>query len=134
MWEPTIWLASSVDDGQRQAILAAWYGIRERYGTLAREIRRLLDPEIDPSVPAGAIYTITHRLKDELRLCEKLEGEPQQDAVTADSFASLVKDLLGIRVVCLRLSDVERVEHFLDSLVSEGRLRLLEGPARKKTF
>jgi len=123
-----------MDERQRQAILAAWYGMRERYETLAREVRRLLDPDIDPSVPAEAIYTITHRLKDEQRLCEKLEAEAQQEAVTADNFASLVKDLLGIRIVCPRLSDVERVEHFLQSLIDEKRLRLLEGPDRKQTF
>ena len=101
---------------------------RERYGAS-------FDPDIDPSVPAEAIYTITHHLKGERRLCEKLEAEARpQEAVTADNFASLVKDLLGIRIVCLRLSDVERVEEFLQSLIDEGRLRLLEGPDRKQTF
>lgn len=108
-----------MEEAQRQAILASWYGMRERYETLAREVRRLLDPDIDPSVPAEAIYTITHRLKGEQRLCEKLEAEAQQEAVTADNFASLVKDLLGIRIVCLRLSDVERVAEFLQSLIDE---------------
>lgn len=123
-----------MDSAQRQAILGAYYSARRSYDTLASELRRLLDPEIDPSVPAEAIYTIKHRLKDEGRLVEKLEEEAATREVTAENFALHCKDILGIRIVCLRLSDVDRVEVFLQSLADEGRLRFQEGPERKKTF
>jgi hypothetical protein len=119
---------------ERSAVLAAYYGSRERYDRLAREIERLFDDGIDPAVPASAIYTIKHRHKDESRLIEKLDEAAQKHSVTPENYADYVSDLVGVRVVCLLLSDVDRVEAFIQSLAEEKRLKLIEGPEHKKTF
>lgn len=65
---------------------------------------------------------------------EKIEAASETEEVTRDNFATFVRDILGMRIVCLRLSDVARVEDFIASLRDEDKVRFVEGPIRKKTF
>lgn len=116
------------------SILRSYYASKERYGKVADEIRRLFDAAIDPSVPSDSIYTITHRLKHEDRLLEKVKQKAVRTAVNESNYQRRIEDLLGLRIVCLRLSDVEKVERFLDSLRKEGKLIFVKGPTRKQTF
>lgn len=119
---------------EKQAVLAAYYSARESYHTLAREIRRLFDSDIDPTVPAECIYTITHRLKDEDRLIEKLERDADGTSISPENYAGRCTDILGMRIVCLRLADVDRLEGFVESLRDSRRLKIHKGPERKRTF
>lgn len=117
---------------REKEILAAFYAAAAKYEKVAQELRRLLDPDIDPSVPFEAIYTIKHRLKDEGRLVEKLAKAP--DECGPESYRDFIDDLLGMRIVCLRLSDVDKIEEFVNSLIAEEKLRLVREPEKKKTF
>jgi len=45
-----------------------------------------------------------------------------------------VGDLLGIRLICLRLSDIKRVEAYLGLLAEEKILRFLGEPDQKRSF
>jgi GTP pyrophosphokinase len=118
--------------GREAEILADYYAARGRYEKVVQEIERLLDADIDPSVPSDAIYTIKHRLKDEARFLEKLAAATKK--VTLENYVDHIDDLLGMRIVCLLLSDVDRVEEFLDSLIDEKKLRSLRPKDKKKTF
>lgn len=122
---------------ERDKILLSFYRANPNYEKLAQEIRRLL--ETDPSFPTGSLYTIKHRIKDEERLIEKIDEKNKKrrkrdSLVDASNYQKRIEDLLGIRVVCLRLSDVEKVEQYLDSLREEGKLVLVRKPKRKQTF
>lgn len=123
-----------MEDAVRNEFLTAYYGSLTSYERVAAEVRRLFDLELDPSVPATAIYTINHRVKGEQRFLEKIEEATKENEVTRENFGEYVRDMLGIRIVCLRLSDVEKIEEFIASLRDEDKLRFVEGPNRKKTF
>jgi ppGpp synthetase/RelA/SpoT-type nucleotidyltranferase len=45
-----------------------------------------------------------------------------------------IGDLLGVRMICLRLSDVEKVEAYLRLLSEEKILRFVKGPDQKRSF
>lgn len=122
---------------ERDKLLLSFYRAKPRYEKLALEIRRLL--ETDPSFPTGSLYTIKHRIKDEDRLIEKIDERNKKkrkrdSPIDASNYQKRIEDLLGIRIVCLRLSDVEKVEQYLDSLREEGKLVFVRKPKRKQTF
>ena len=43
-------------------------------------------------------------------------------------------DLLGVRLICLRLSDLRKVEAYLELLVEEKILRFIRKPDYKRSF
>jgi hypothetical protein len=45
-----------------------------------------------------------------------------------------VGDLLGVRLICLRLSDIQKVETYLELLVEEKILRFIRKPDYKRSF
>ncbi len=47
---------------------------------------------------------------------------------------SLSSDLLRVRIICLRLSDVEKVEAYLKLLSEENILSFVKGPDQKRSF
>lgn len=114
----------------------AWYQSRERYALLAEEFHRLLDH--DQRFPHGSVYTVKHRLKSQHRLIEKLDAlRPEElhgTVVDAATFQDHITDLLGMRVICLRVSDLEKVQQYLTSLQAENSLLVLDGPTKKETF
>ena len=116
------------------AILQSYYSSKDRYEKLAQEITRLFDGDIDPSVPVGSIYTIKFRIKAEHRLLEKIEQAGRKGQIDIQNYQRKVPDILGLRIVCLRLSDVEKVERYLASLRKEGKLVFVRGPEKKQTF
>lgn len=119
---------------ERDAIQRSYYASRDRYEKLAGEIRRVFDSDIDPSVPTRSIYTIKHRIKSVDRLLEKITKTSVTQRITPDNYQERVKDILGIRIVCLRLSDVGAVANFLLSLRKERKLHFVCGPEKKQTF
>ena len=68
---------------QREAILISFLNEKEKYKKLAEYIVHLIRD--DPSSPKESLHTIIYRIKDELRLIEKINrlnkeleaGEPQ---------------------------------------------------------
>lgn len=122
---------------QKEAILISFFKVKEKYEKLAEYIVHLIMD--DPSSPKESLHTITYRIKDEARLIEKIDEENKQLGVeaapiTQKNFQERVGDLLGIRLICLRLSDIKKVEAYLGLLAEEKILRFIRKPDQKKSF
>jgi ppGpp synthetase/RelA/SpoT-type nucleotidyltranferase len=129
--------AKSQTDTQTAEIQNTWYKLRDRYQLLAEELHRLLDE--DERFPRGSVYTVKHRLKSERRLIQKIEDlnsrqEHTKSPITASTFQDHIADLLGMRIICLRLSDLKKVQEYISSLQAENSILVLEGPVQKETF
>jgi len=126
----------TLTDTEKADIKVAWYQTRDQYQKLAEELHRLLDQ--DQTFPHGSVYTVKHRLKSPDRLIEKLcalaPDATQGEKVNAATFPNHIADLLGMRVICLRVSDLEKVKKYLEALKNEGSLEVLDGPTEKQTF
>ena len=57
----------------REAILISFFNEKERYKKLAEYMVHLIRD--DPSSPKGSLHTIVYRIKDELRLIEKIDKQ-----------------------------------------------------------
>ncbi|MCH8995167.1 MAG: GTP pyrophosphokinase [Chloroflexi bacterium] len=94
--------------------------------------------ETDPDYPADSVHTIWHRVKSEERLIEKIDAENNRrrgrTAITADNYERYVRDILGLRIVCLRLSDVDEVAKYLESLRRDQKLTFLAKPKKMQSF
>jgi len=124
-------------ESQNEAILISFLNEKERYRKLAEYIVRLIQD--DPSSPKQSLHTIIYRVKDELRLCEKInwlnkELAPGEPPITEGNYQERIGDLLGVRIICLRLSDIEKVEAHLKLLSEENILRFAKGPDKKRSF
>lgn len=122
---------------QREAILISFLNEKGKYKKLAEYIVQLIQD--DPSSPKESLHTIIYRIKDELRLVEKInrlnkELEPGVPSITEKNYPARVGDLLGVRIICLRLSDVEKLEAYLKLLSEENILSFVKGPDRKRSF
>jgi len=122
---------------QREAILISFFNEKEKYKKLAEYMVQLIQD--DPSSPKESLHTIIYRIKDELRLIEKInrlnkELEAGKPSITKKNYQARVFDLLGVRIICLRLSDVEKVESYLKLLAEENILSFVKGPDRKRSF
>ncbi|MGD9271000.1 MAG: RelA/SpoT domain-containing protein [Syntrophobacterales bacterium] len=122
---------------QKEAILISFFKVKEKYEKLAEYIVHLIRD--DPSSPKESLHTITYRIKDEARLIEKIDEENKQlgdeaAPITQKNFQERVGDLLGIRFICLRLSDIKRVEAYLGLLAEEKILRFIRRPDQKRSF
>jgi ppGpp synthetase/RelA/SpoT-type nucleotidyltranferase len=123
-----------IQEPERTAIQNGWYKTRDKYAQLADELHRLLDK--DQRFPHGSVYTVKHRLKSERRLLEKLDNATPTDGVpiNAFNFHEHIADLLGLRIICLRVSDLQKIQEYLTQLQAENALLVLEGPIQKETF
>ena len=122
---------------QRNNILISFFKVKEKYEKLAGYIVRLIRD--DPSVPKESIHTILYRIKDEARLIEKIDQENSSSAnnvksITHKNFQERIGDIIGIRVICLRLSDIVNVETYLELLVEEKILNFMREPDHKRSF
>jgi putative GTP pyrophosphokinase len=122
---------------QREAILISFLNEKEKYKKLAEYIVQLIQD--DPSSPKESLHTIIYRIKDELRLIEKInrlnkELEAGVLSITDKNYPARVGDLLGVRIICLRLSDIEKVESYLNLLSEEDILSFVKGPDQKRSF
>jgi len=122
---------------QKEDILVAFFKEKRKYEELAEYIVHLIRE--DPSSPNESLHTIIYRLKDEARLIEKIDEENKrleagEEPITHKNFRERVGDLLGIRLICLRLSDIKRVEAYLGLLVEEKILRFIRNPDQKRSF
>ena len=122
---------------EKDKVLIRFYEVTSNYESLAQEFHRILDN--DHRFPHSAVYTVKHRIKDSQRLIEKIEYENENarksvKPITHENFTRRISDLLGVRIVVLRLSDVDKVKDYLDMLVEEKRLKIVGKPTEKKTF
>jgi ppGpp synthetase/RelA/SpoT-type nucleotidyltranferase len=122
---------------QKEAILVAFLKEKEKYEQLAEYIFHLIRD--DPSSPKESLHTIMYRIKNEARLLEKIDEDNKQAGhetapITKDDFQERIGDLLGIRLICLRLSDINKVEAYLGFLADEKILRFIDKPDQKRSF
>jgi putative GTP pyrophosphokinase len=122
---------------QKEAILISFLNKKEQYKRLAEYIVQLI--QNDPSSPKESLHTIIYRIKDELRLIEKInkQNEKLEDGVPPieeENYQARVGDILGVRIICLRLSDIEKVEIYLKLLSEENILNFVKGPEQKRSF
>ena len=122
---------------QKEAILVSFFKEKEKYEKLAEFILHLIRD--DPSSPKESLHTIIYRIKDYARLIDKIDEENKHskaDAapITHKNFQNMVGDLLGIRLICLRLSDIKRVEAYLELLAEEKILTFIRKPEHKRSF
>ena len=122
---------------QKDAILISFFKEKEKYEKLAEYIISLIWD--DPSAPKESLHTITYRIKDKVRLIEKIEEENKKPEnktapVTPKNFKKKIEDLLGVRLICLRLSDIDRVKTYLELLADEKILRFIREPDHKRSF
>ena len=122
---------------QKEAILISFLNEKERYKKLAEYIVHLIRD--DPSSPKESLHTIVYRIKDELRIIEKIDKQNREleagaPPITEKNYRTRVGDLLGVRIICLRLSDIEKIEAYLGLLSEERILRFVKGPDQKRSF
>ena len=94
---------------QKEAILISFLNEKERYKKLAEYIVHLIRD--DPSSPKESLHTIVYRIKDKLRIIEKIDKQNREleagaPPITEKNYRTRVGDLLGVRIICLRLSDI----------------------------
>jgi putative GTP pyrophosphokinase len=122
---------------QKEAILISFLNEKERYKRLAKYIVHLISD--DPASPKESLHTIVYRIKDELRIIEKIDKQNKEleagaPPITEKNYQARVGDLLGVRIICLRLSDIGKVEAYLGLLSEEKILRFVKGPDQKRSF
>ena len=122
---------------QKEAILISFLNEKVRYKKLAEYIVHLIGD--DPSSPKDSLHTIIYRIKDELRIIEKIDKQNKEieagaPPITEKNYQTRVGDLLGVRIICLRLSDIEKVEAYLRLLSEEKILHFVKGPDQKRSF
>ena len=122
---------------QKEDILISFFKQKEKYEKIAEYIVHLIRD--DPSSPRESLHTVIYRIKDNARLIEKIDEENKHLCVeavpiTQRNFQKRVGDLLGIRLICLRLSDIKRVEEYLGLLAEEKILRFIRKPDHKRSF
>jgi len=122
---------------QKEAILISFLNEKVRYKKLAEYIVHLIGDDL--SSPKDSLHTIIYRIKDELRLIEKIDKQNKEleagaPPITEKNYQTRVGDLLGVRIICLRLSDIEKVEAYLRLLSEEKILHFVKGPDQKRSF
>ncbi|MFW9847418.1 MAG: hypothetical protein ACFFD6_11760, partial [Candidatus Thorarchaeota archaeon] len=127
----------NMNKNQKEAILLSFLNEKDRYRRLAEYILQLM--KNDPLMPKESLHTIIYRIKDESRLIEKIIKENQKTAhdlpaIVEQNYQERINDLLGVRMICLRLSDVENVEAYLKLLSEDNIITFLNGPEHKRSF
>ena len=122
---------------RKEAILLSFLKEKEKYKRLAEFIVDLIQD--DPSAPEESLHTVIYRIKDESRLIEKIDMlnsrvESDKEIITGKNYQAAIPDLLGVRIICLRLSDVGKIEGYLNLLAKEKIIRFIKGPEQKNTF
>jgi len=122
---------------QKEAILISFLKEKQRYEKFADYMIHLIKD--DPASPKESLHTIIYRIKDKVRLIEKIDEENKQvkgdeTLITLKNFKERIGDLLGIRLICLRLSDIEALKAYLGLLVDEKILRFIRKPDHKRSF
>ena len=121
----------------KESIIISFIRSKERYKKLAEYIVDLIGN--DPAFPKDRLHTMIYRIKGEERIIEKIEDENSKlkrgtSPIEEKNFKARIGDLAGIRFICLRLSDIDKVDEYLRFLAEEKILRILKGPDKKRSF
>lgn len=121
----------------KEVLLIAFLKEKIKYEKLGDYILHLIKD--DPSAPKNHFHTITYRIKEEKRFIEKIEKENKnlcngQPPITVKNFKERVGDLLGLRLICLRLADIKILEAYFHYLVEENIFKFVEKPKQKRSF
>lgn len=122
---------------EQDALIIAFLKEKIKYEKLGDYILHLIRD--DPASPKNNFHTITYRIKEENRFIEKIEREnkslpPGQPPITVKNFRERMRDILGIRLICLRLDDIKIIESYLVDLVKKNIFQFTEKPKQKKSF
>jgi len=122
---------------QKENIIISFFKKKERYKKLAEYFIKLI--ENDPSYPKESLHTITYRIKNESRLIEKIDKynsvlEDGKNAISEKDYQSRINDILGLRIICLRLSDIAIIKSYLAFFKEEQILDFISGPDPKRSF
>lgn len=122
---------------EEQRILLRWYTRRQIYEEFGKQLRHRIDS--DPIFPNAATHLISHRLKDAGRLIEKIDYANQKleqgiEPISAENFEERIEDLLGMKIICLRRSDIPKVDHFLRELEQAEAIKFVRPPVIRKPF
>jgi putative GTP pyrophosphokinase len=122
---------------EEQKILLKWYARRDTYEEFGKQLRHRIDS--DPIFPSTATHLISHRLKDPSRLIEKIHHTNQSleqgiEPVSSENFEERIEDLLGMKIICLRRSDIPKVDYFLRELEQAGAIKFVRDPVIRKPF
>lgn len=122
---------------QKEAILLSFLKKRRKYEKLAEYMIRMIND--DPASPKENLHTILYRIKDKARLIEKIDEANKQIKgeevpINLKNFQERIGDLLGIRIICLRLSDINTIKAYLELLADEKILRFIQKPDQKRSF
>lgn len=122
---------------QKEAILISFLNAKKKFKKLAEFVVDLIKD--DPSSPKESMHTVIYRIKDEFRLIEKIDQHNRNLAsgaapISAKNFQLIIGDLLGVRIICLRLSDIGKVATYLGLLAEEKILNFMKGPDQKRSF
>ena len=117
--------------------MISFFKEKEKYKRFAEYIVHLIQDDL--SAPRESIHTILYRIKDEARLIEKIEHENVNSAndikpITHKNFQNRIRDIIGIRIICLRLSDILKLKAYLDLLFEEKILQSIGEPNHKRSF
>jgi ppGpp synthetase/RelA/SpoT-type nucleotidyltranferase len=127
---------SNMNKNQKEAILISFLNKKDKYKRLAEHIVQLM--KNDPLMPKESLHTIIYRIKNESRLIEKIiklnQKTDDSPLILEQNYQERINDLLGVRMICLRLSDVENVEAYLKLLSEDNILTFLNGPEYKRSF
>ena len=122
---------------QKEALLIAFLQEKNKYERLGEYTVHLIKD--DPSAPKHNFHTITYRIKDETRFIEKIDKENKNlDAgsspINVKNFQERIGDLLGVRLICLRLADIKILEAYFEFLIKEKIFTYIEEPKQKRSF
>jgi ppGpp synthetase/RelA/SpoT-type nucleotidyltranferase len=125
-----------MNKNQKEAILLSFINEKDKYRRLAEYTLQLM--KNDPLMPKESLHTIIYRIKNESRLIEKIiklnQKTDDSPFILEQNYQERINDLLGVRMICLRLSDVENVEAYLKLLSEDNILTFLNGPEHKRSF
>ncbi len=121
---------------QKEAILLSFLNEKDKFRRLAEYFLQLM--KNDPLMPKESLHTIIYRIKNESRLIEKIiklnKKTDDLPPIREQNYHERINDLLGIRMICLRLSDVENIEAYLKLLSEDNIITFLNGPEHKRSF
>ncbi|WP_028581783.1 GTP pyrophosphokinase [Desulfogranum japonicum] len=122
---------------EKEALLIAFLKEKIKYEKLGDYILHLIQD--DPSAPKNNFHTITYRIKEKQRFIQKIEQENKklthgEPPITVKNFKERMGDLLGIRLICLRLDDIKILEAYFHYLAEEDIFRFIKQPKQKRSF
>ena len=83
-----------MNEYQKEAILISFFNDKERYKRLAEYIVHLISD--DPSSPKESLHTIIYRIKDELRIIEKIDKQNDELEDRMDEVLQIIRSSNGI--------------------------------------